>query len=68
MRGCLFVVSTSSTDEGFPNVFIQAWLQRKGVVSLYFDLGGILAAEQIGLCSGSYAAFKERCVATDCRR
>lgn len=58
MSRSLFVVSTS-TEEGFPNVFVHAWLQRKSVVSLYFDLGGIIAKEQIGLCSGGYAAFKD---------
>ena len=58
MKGSLFVVSTSSTDEGFPNVFIHAWLQRKAVVSLYFDPGALLVTEKIGLCSGDYAAFK----------
>lgn len=57
MSGSLFVVSTS-TEEGFPNVFVHAWLQRKCVVSLHVDLGGILVTEQIGLCSGNYAAFK----------
>jgi glycosyltransferase involved in cell wall biosynthesis len=59
MKGSLFVVSTSSTDEGFPNVFIQAWLQRKSVVSLYFDPGGLLVTEKIGLCSGDYDTFRD---------
>ena len=58
VSGSLFVVSTS-TEEGFPNVFLHAWLQRKGVVSLHVDLGGVLVTEKIGLCSGSYSAFKD---------
>lgn len=58
MRGSLFIVSTS-THEGFPNVFVQAWLQRRSVVSLYVDPGELLATEKIGLCSGDYAAFKD---------
>jgi glycosyltransferase involved in cell wall biosynthesis len=58
MKGSLFVVSTSSTDEGFPNVFIQAWLQRKPVVSLYFDPDRLLATQKIGICSGDYDTFR----------
>ncbi|MEO8464126.1 MAG: glycosyltransferase family 4 protein [Gammaproteobacteria bacterium] len=57
IKGSLFLVSTSA-EEGFPNVFIQAWLQRRTVVSLSFDPGNMLVTEKIGLCSGSHAAFK----------
>lgn len=57
MKGSLFLVSTSA-HEGFPNVFIQAWLQRKAVVSLYVDPGELLVKERIGLCSGDYETFK----------
>lgn len=56
IRGSLFLAHTCDA-EGFPNVFIQAWLQHKGVVSLYFDPGRLLATHRIGFCSGDYATF-----------
>ena len=58
IRGSLFLAHTCDA-EGFPNVFIQAWLQHKGVVSLYFDPGKLLSTQRIGFCSGDFATFCE---------
>jgi glycosyltransferase involved in cell wall biosynthesis len=60
IRGSLFVAHTCSA-EGFPNIFLQAWLQERGVVSLFFDPGDLLTANRIGYCSGNYETFKEDC-------
>ena len=48
----LFLVHTCK-PEGFSNIFIQAWLQGKPVVSLYFDPDSIIKKKNIGLYSGS---------------
>lgn len=57
IRNCLFVAHTCD-PEGFPNVFIQAWVKGKAVVSLFFDPGALLKTHGIGICSGDYEAFK----------
>lgn len=57
ITGALFIVHTCD-EEGFPNIFIQSWLQSKAVVSLHFDPGGTLKNHRIGFCSGSYEAFR----------
>lgn len=57
IKNCMLVVHTCST-EGFPNIFLQAWLQKKSVVSLYFDPGNLLSAHNIGICSENYRTFK----------
>lgn len=37
--------------EGFPNVFIQAWLQSKPSISYGFDPAGYITDKKIGYCS-----------------
>jgi glycosyltransferase involved in cell wall biosynthesis len=47
LQSSLFLVHTCS-PEGFSNNFIQAWLQGKPTVSLYFDPDGFIEKHQIG--------------------
>lgn len=55
----LFLVHTCN-PEGFSNIFIQAWLQAKPTITLYFDPEGIIEREQIGYWSGTFVQFVEQ--------
>lgn len=48
-----FLVTTSTTDEGFSNNIIQAWLQKKPVVAYEFDPGGMIEEQNLGFIAKS---------------
>lgn len=52
IRQALFLVQTSDI-EGFPNVFIQAWMQAKPTIGLYYDPDGLVQKHRLGFISGS---------------
>lgn len=54
-RAHIFV--NTSTQEGFPNTFIQAWLREVAVVSLNVDPDGVLDGKQVGIIAHSEPAL-----------
>lgn len=56
IKNSLFVVHTCNR-EGFGNIFIQAWLQSKPTISLYFDPDNLIQKYKIGLVSHTFEQF-----------
>ena len=52
------VLVNTSTHEGFPNTFIQAWLHEVPVLSLCVNPDGVFDDRKIGVCAGSYESLK----------
>jgi glycosyltransferase involved in cell wall biosynthesis len=47
-----FAVVSTSTHEGMPNVFLEAWARGVPVASLVFDPGGQIETREAGLVAG----------------
>ncbi len=60
LEKAILLVNTSDKQlEGFPNIFIQAWLRETVTVSLFTDPGGIITKHKLGKCSSATSLFQD---------
>ena len=57
IKESLFLAHTSYGPEGFPNVFIQAWMQAKPALSLFCDPDELIARNRLGRVSHTIQQF-----------
>jgi glycosyltransferase involved in cell wall biosynthesis len=57
--GKSYILTNTSKAEGFPNAFLQAWVNKVPVISIYADIDGILKNGECGLLSGSKEQMTE---------
>ncbi|WP_394740069.1 glycosyltransferase [Natronococcus roseus] len=48
-----YALINTSDYEGFPNTFLEAWRYETPIVSLYFDLDGVLSSRSVGFLADS---------------
>lgn len=56
LQAALFLAHTCE-PEGFPNIFIQAWMHGKPTVSLFYDPDKMIQTQRLGYCSGKFEQF-----------
>ncbi|NWF75461.1 MAG: glycosyltransferase family 4 protein [Nitrospirae bacterium] len=54
------ILCSTSYSEGFPNVFIQAWIHKVPVLSLFVDPDNLLETNKIGFKLGSIEKMAEK--------